>query len=823
MVKYRFLVFIAITFFGIELNAQDTIVLKEGLVVGSTEKGRRSIIFTNPVFHKFITNSFSKPIENDSVGVNRQGDVQRWEKIKADEKDVFRSRKLRGGYLYVTYNAPKAGIKILEVSGHSELFVNGIPRGGDVYNKHLVFHPIELIQGENTFLVKGGRGQVNMTLLPVKKPISLLKRDMTKADFITTESDVKMGSIRILNATGKAQKNLRIVSESNGTVLETKVPTIIPLAMRKVPYKVQDNYTEKDTVRVSVKLYEGSKLLDESAILYHVRTPQERYSRTFISKIDGSLQYFSVREGVIASDKKPAMFLSLHGANVEARNQAVQYKAKDWGHVIAPTNRRDYGFNWEDWGRWDAMEVQEIAEKMYGTDPSRTYLTGHSMGGHGTWQIGATFPNKWAAISPIAGWYSLFSYANKEKEENPSPMENMLASASHASYTLELSKNYLHHGVYIQHGDADDVVSVEQARFMRKHLSEFHPDFAYYEYEDKKHWFGIDFSNIFDYFKWHTIPDNGDVKNFEFRTARPGVSSESRYVTVYQQEKQFEFCGVKVSQNVRTDKQKKKNDVLKKRSITIETENLKKFKVDLKHCISSDTVQIKVDENVFANLASYKGKDVWFEKENGVWALTEKPENTFEKNPLRYGHFKEAFKNNMLFVYATKGTKEENQWAFNKARFDAETFYYRGNGSIDIISDKEFSLSKFKDRSVILYGNATTNAAWKSLLSKAPIQVKRNEVKIGQKKLKGTEFGVYFTYPRKDSKTALVGVVSGSGMLGFKAVTPNKYFGSGADIPDMMIFTPSLYQNGIEHVEVAGYFGHDWSLENGDIEWRLNH
>lgn len=441
------------------------------------------------------------------------------------------------------------------------------------------------------------------------------------------------------------------------------------------------------------------------------------------------------------------------------------------------------------------------------------------MGGHGTWQVGVTFPSKWAAIAPISGWYSLFSYANKEKKEDANSLEKMFERASHASYTLELSKNYLQHGIYIQHGDADDVVPVDQARFMRNYLGDFHTDFAYLEYPDKKHWFGIDFHTIFDYFKWHTIPENGNVKTFEFRTASPGVSAESRYITLYQQEKQFEFSGVKVTQNVRNEKQIKKEEVLKTRTISIETENLKKFKLDLRHAMASDTIQINIDSTSFENLAVYKNGDVWFEKQNNSWVLTEKSTNTFEKNPLRYGTFKDAFKNNMVFVYATKGTKEENEWSFNKARFDAETFYYRGNGAIDIVSDKEFKLSKFKDRSVILYGNATTNRAWKSLLSDSPVQIKRNEVKVGKKTFKGAEYGVYFTYPRKDSNIASVGVVSGTGMTGFKAVTPNRYFSSGVGIPDVMIFTPSTYKDGIKSIKAAGFFGNDWSIEKGDIEY----
>ncbi|WP_299782404.1 prolyl oligopeptidase family serine peptidase [uncultured Formosa sp.] len=818
MVNYNLSLFF-IFFVLVSGFAQDTIPLTNGIVVGSTGRSNRSIIYKDAVLYDLITQDNYEPNLNDVIGLNRDGEDEKWESISADEKGVFKSRKLRGGYLYITYESPKSEVKILEISGHGEVYVNGIPRGGDVYNKHLTYHPIQLKKGKNTFLVKGGRGQVNLQLLPVLKSIDLLERDMTIPDFLTTENDTKIGSIRILNSTLKTLKGLKIVTETNGHIIATKVPSIIPLSMRKVPYSVQDNYSEKDTVRVKVQLFKGNTLLDESSVLYKVKTPEQFYSRTFISDIDGSVQYFSVKEGNLTTDDKPAMFLSLHGASVEARRQAAEYKAKDWGHVIAPTNRRNFGFDWEDWGRWDAMEVQAIAEKMYGTDPKKTYLTGHSMGGHGTWQIGVTFPSKWAAIAPISGWYSLFSYANKEKIEDAKPLEQMFERSSHASYTLELSKNYLQHGIYIQHGDADDVVPVEQARFMRNYLGDYHPDFAYLEYPDKKHWFGIDFSTIFDYFKWHTIPNNGDVKSFEFRTATPGVSSESRYITLYQQDKQFEFSGVKVSQNVRNEKQIKKGEVLKTRSIQIETENLKKFKLDLRHAVASDTIQVKIDSTSFANLSEYKQGDVWFEKQSDTWVLAEKPINTLEKNPLRYGSFKDAFKHNMVFVYATKGTQEENDWSFNKARFDAETFYYKGNGAIEIVSDKDFKLSKYKDRSVILYGNASTNKAWKLLLSNSPVQIKRNQITVGNKTFTGNEYGVYFTYPRTDSEIAAVGVVSGTGITGFKSVTPNRYFSSGVGIPDVMVFTPSTYKEGVSGIKAAGFFGNDWSLENGDIEF----
>ncbi|WP_372775408.1 prolyl oligopeptidase family serine peptidase [Mangrovibacterium sp.] len=818
MSKHSLFILLAIFIFSASLRAQQTVSFPEGMVVGSVSQGARSAVFTDPVFYRFNINTNYTPAEDDSVGMGRRGNVERWAKIESTE-GVFKSPKLNGGYLFVTYNSEKSGIQILEVSGHSEIYVNGIPRGGDVYNKHLMFLPIELKKGENTFWVKGSRGEVKMQLLELEKPIAFMQRDMTIPDFLTTENNLKVGAIRILNSTQQTQGKLRIVAEANGVKTETAVSSIVPLTMRKVAYSVMDSFTMKDTVRVHLKLYLGNKLIDETSIPYFVRTPEERYSRTFISGIDGSVQYFSVREGNIAPDTKPAMFLSLHGASVEARRQAAEYKAKDWGHVICPTNRRDYGFDWEDWGRLDALEVQQIAEEMYGTDPARTFLTGHSMGGHGTWQLGVLYPGKWAAISPLSGWYSLFSYANKEQLTDPSPLENRFVRASNSSNTLEMSRNYLQHGIYIQHGDSDNVVPVEQARFMREHLGQFHPDFAYLEYPEKKHWFGVDFSSIFNYFNEHSIPENGDVKTFEFRSPSPGVSAESRFVTLWQQEKPYEFCGVNVTQTIPNETQKKKGEILKNRLITVESENLKLFKLDLKHCAGADTLQVEVDDDSFENLAAFAGNEVWFAKENESWSLTDKPESTFGKNPLRYGNFKDAFRHNMVFVYSTAGTKEENDWSLNKARFDAETFYYRGNGSIDLVADKDFTPEKFKDRSVILFGNASTNAAWKSLLADCPVQIKRGELNVGDKTLAGTGYGAYFIYPRKDSKIASVGVISGSGIDGFRAVTPNRYFRSGASIPDLMVFTSDMYVEGINAVKAAGYFGNDWSIGAGDIVW----
>jgi hypothetical protein len=167
----------------------------------------------------------------------------------------------------------------------------------------------------------------------------------------------------------------------------------------------------------------------------------------------------------------------------------------------------------------------------------------------------------------------------------------------------------------------------------------------------------------------------------------------------------------------------------------------------------------------------------------------------------------------MLFVYGTGGTSEDNAWALAKARFDAETFWYRGNGSVDVVADSDFDAKKDPDRNVVLYGHADMNRAWLTVLDKSPMTVRRNAVRIGEREVKGDSFACLFVRPRSGSKAAQVGVVAGTGLPGLRRTDWLPYFVSGVGYPDLLLLDtigPS----------VAGFFGNDWSIETGEFSWR---
>lgn len=109
-----------------------------------------------------------------------------------------------------------------------------------------------------------------------------------------------------------------------------------------------------------------------------------------------------------------------------------------------------------------------------------------------------------------------------------------------------------------------------------------------------------------------------------------------------------------------------------------------------------------------------------------------------------------------------------------------------------------------------------------ALLKKCPVQVSNNEFKTGSEILKGTQWAGLFIYPRYDSDKASVGVVTATGEKGMKAAFANNYLGRPA-YPDLLIFDDTMMKDGISGVKCAGFFGSDWSVENGDFVWKSKH
>jgi pimeloyl-ACP methyl ester carboxylesterase len=811
-------------------------VFTEGLLLpGSRFSFSSETTPDHSIFGRFM---FEENYEAKEGKVEIVGDGKnvKWEKIKVTDKNEFNNNRMRGSRLFLSYESEIEETVLFEASGHTQLFINGLPYEGDHYDLGYALIPVKLKKGDNKFILNTGRfPRMRARIIDPSVSVQLTSRDMTLPDVFQDSDEELWGAIRVINSDSEWFEDGFIECKIGKEKVRTNISTITPLNVRKVNFRLPNpNGLDEKKVEGTVLLRnKKGKVLSETSISLRNRSIKKHHNRTFVSKVDGSVQYYAVAPSSNPELENPAMFLSVHGASVQATNQANAYKQKDWGHLVAPTNRRPFGFAWEDWGRLDALEVLDHSSKLFKTDPNRTYLTGHSMGGHGTWYLGATYPDKWAAIAPCAGYPERDSYVGGFRRrilsmsdeglkrfgmtreqmlallappKEPSQVDQIIDSLSKRAInpvkTLKLKRNYLHYGVFIYHGEKDDVVPTYLAQDMRKRLGEYHNDFSYYEYPGGKHWYGnisVDWPPLFEFFKARTKKQPKDLQKLEFFTASPGVSSKSNFVNIVQQNIPFEISSV---------------DFSRENGLEMTTENVHHLELDIEKMGGAEV--IKIDDQDIA----IEGKSVInLENAGDTWSLTEKP-SLKEKGPHRNGGFKDAFTNNMVFVFGTQGSEEENDWLYNKARYDAQTFYYRANGSVEIIKDTDFDPETYADRNVIVYGNKDNHAAWNTLLDHCPIQISNNSVSVGNKKLIGNNWGANFIYPRKDSDIASIGVISATGMVGFKAAFANHYFQNSTHFPDVKIFNQDILKGGINGYYCSGFFGNDWSVESGDFAWR---
>jgi dienelactone hydrolase len=830
---------------GLSLTAgAGELALTKGLAVGLIGLYGRSAVASDLLAWQMAQGTMAAPRAGVVVGKNAKGEDVAWAAVEAGKDGWIENRALSGGYLYMAVDSTRPRTMILDATGFYVAWVNGEPRGGEKYGADYLRHPVRLIKGRNVLLFRGERGRFKGRLYEPPADVFFTDKDMTLPDLVLGEKGLAWAGLRLVNATGERLEGIEVLCRAGGGVEKASIGvSLAPLVTQKlaVPLAIDAPAAEGAVkVEIRARARAGRRTVETPPFAVELRavSPSAHHSRTFVSGIDGSVQYFGVvpmvrgegGEKAGTAPKKPALVLTLHGASVEGIGQARAYRPKDWCWIAAATNRRPYGFDWEDWGRLDALEVLAEAQRLFGTDPDRTYLTGHSMGGHGTWQIGATVPGPWAAIAPSAGWHSFSSYGGGAAFKDPTPVETMLARANTPSETMGLARNFLHHGIYVLHGDMDDNVPVTQARDMRALLGKFHPDFAYYERPGAGHWWGnecVDWPPLFQFLKERIRPRDQEVKRIEFVTADPGISACSRWVGILTQTKPLELSKVVIERDESG------------RTYMGTTENVERLAIDILPATpkseaggaagaeaqeasgrkAGDVIAIELDGSKL-EVPDVPGTGrIFLERGDKGWTVGAGPAGPGWKGPHRAGGFKDAFRHGFVFVYGTRGDAAEDARAFGKAKFDAEMFWVRGNAGIEILPDTAFDPAKDRDRSVILYGNADTNAAWVKLLAGSPVEVRKEWARIGEKRYTGDGYAAYFVRPRPGSDVASVGVVAWTGKAGWVAASPGQYFISGAGFPDLLFFSAEALRSGTDGVRAIGWFGNDWSLERGDIVW----
>ncbi len=106
----------------------------------------------------------------------------------------------------------------------------------------------------------------------------------------------------------------------------------------------------------------------------------------------------------------------------------------------------------EIWDNDNLLALLDHVIEQHRVDSKRVYLTGLSMGGFGTFNLGLTYPERFAAIAPICGggdWIKIYA----AKGAKPQALQNL--------------------AVWVFHGEKDGVVLPEQSKMMVAGLKKY--------------------------------------------------------------------------------------------------------------------------------------------------------------------------------------------------------------------------------------------------------------------------------------------------------------------------------------------------------------
>ncbi|MEM9657798.1 MAG: hypothetical protein AAF961_05500, partial [Planctomycetota bacterium] len=277
-------------------------VFQKGLVLGLGRGfgfARRESTPIDRVMARFL---FRQPtgVDADRVfDVDSSGQPMRWEEIEVDDKSTFQDRRLRSGVLYLSYTSETDQTVLLDASGHTRLLVDGMPHDGDHYDFGWQLIPLHLTKGKHEFVLQGGRfDRMRARLIEPDSLVRFTNRDVTLPDIRRGEAAELWGAIRVINATDVDLDAAAVECRVGDLVTKSAVPRIATRTIRKAPFlfpPIEVADAEKEQVEFELELFSKSgESLAQEKITLNVRSPGKHHKRTFLSDVDGSVQYYSL-------------------------------------------------------------------------------------------------------------------------------------------------------------------------------------------------------------------------------------------------------------------------------------------------------------------------------------------------------------------------------------------------------------------------------------------------------------------------------------------------------------------------------------------------
>lgn len=188
---------------------------------------------------------------------------------------------------------------------------------------------------------------------------------------------------------------------------------------------------------------------------------------------DGSPQpFWRYLPADVTSTSAPPLLIHLHGYNPSfdlvnvpgIPTALIDLAERSGACVVAPFGRSNTDFQGP--GEQDVLLVVEEMVRRYGVDRQRLVLSGYSMGGLGTWCLGARFADRFNALLIFCGRADFYIWHGLRPQDLP-PWQRRLVDTQFATVYLD---RLLQTPILAVHGELDDLVSHEQGAYPVREL-----------------------------------------------------------------------------------------------------------------------------------------------------------------------------------------------------------------------------------------------------------------------------------------------------------------------------------------------------------------
>ena len=396
-------------------------------------------------------------------------------------------------------------------------------------------------------------------------------------------------------------------------------------------------------------------------------------------------------------------------------------------------------------GMGDADVLRAIAEakRLFGVDEDRVYLTGDSMGGWGTWNVGTRHPDVFAAIAPVFGGVDYHSTMSEEELARLLPAERF-QNEKESSWAM--ADGLLNVPVFVHHGDADAAVSVEYSRWAMRLLQRWGYDVRYREYPGRVHEAlqGHNANMSIDWFLPHrrqSAPRHVRLRSAELRNAK------AYWVDALQAASPLAFMVVDA-------------EVVDRNVIRLDTDNVVDLTLSPPASLVDPEKPVTVVWNGTRREARLEGGTVRLAADGYAPAA-------LVKSARRPGSIADFTATPFAIVVGTSSRDEEMaSLCQQKAQAFVDAWRDWQKQEPRVFRDTEITDADMARYSLLLVGGADANRVTAKLAARLPLQVAKDRVTIDGKAFAAADAAVQLLYPSPLNPERYVWVVAGTSTNG---------------------------------------------------------